>query len=168
MCDQRRVFGVRNDDAGKTLRGAVGVECVGFLFNVLSDARTGAFGHGFGEHGHEFAVAGRGDVRGRSVREGQKERSPVSSEAGEGREVSLDGEFGGGDGIIAEDLKAFLSDNVSQASIEGAAYSDVEDLHDGGEGNRWTCREAVGVEGKTWSVRAERTRRRRKLFEELL
>lgn len=37
------------DDAGYAFGPAVGVECVGFLFDVLSLAGAGAFGHGFAE-----------------------------------------------------------------------------------------------------------------------
>ena len=45
-------------DAGDALGAAVGVECVGFLFDVEALAGLGAFGDGLTEEVHEFAVAG--------------------------------------------------------------------------------------------------------------
>ncbi len=63
MGDEGRVLGVGDYDAADAEGGAVGVEGVGFFFDVLAYARAGAFGDGFGEEVHEFAVAG-GHVRG--------------------------------------------------------------------------------------------------------
>lgn len=57
MGHQGGVLGVADDDACHTLTRSVGVECVGFFFNVLTHARLGTFGYRLGEHGHEFAIA---------------------------------------------------------------------------------------------------------------
>ena len=83
---ERGVLGVADDEAGDACGRAVAVERVGLFFDVLTDAGAGAFGYGFGEHGHELAVG-------------------VAGEAGEGGEVAFHGEFGGGLRVIAQDLK---------------------------------------------------------------
>jgi len=95
VCDERRVFSVGDDDTANGGGGAIGMEGVGFLFNVLSDARPSTLGDCFGEYRHEFAIA-------------------VSGEAREGGEILLNGKLCGRLWIVTE-------------------YSDVVDLHGGGE-----------------------------------
>jgi len=57
VCHQGGILGVRDYDACDALAGAIGVECVCSLFDVLSHPWLGPLRYRFGEHGHEFAVA---------------------------------------------------------------------------------------------------------------
>lgn len=138
MSYQGRIFGVGNDEAGDALRGAVGVEGVGLLLDVLSDARAGTFGNSLCEHGHEFAVAR--DLSACCLVRHVEMTSPIAGEAGERGEIAFDGEFGGRCRIIANDLGAASVE--SQRGTRYAAYSDVIDLHCGGE---FQVRERFGV-----------------------
>lgn len=56
--DEGGVVVVGDDDGGDAFGAAVGVEGVGLFFDVLALAGACAFGDGFGEEGHEFAIAG--------------------------------------------------------------------------------------------------------------
>ena len=85
MSHQRGVFMVCDDYAGDAFGSGICVESIGLLFDILSLARSGAFGDGFGEDAHEFADAATG-------------------EAGEGGQVALGAEFDGGFVFILEDL----------------------------------------------------------------
>lgn len=54
MGNERGVFMIRDNDAGESFAASVGVECVGLLFDILSLARSCAFGNGLTEECHEF------------------------------------------------------------------------------------------------------------------
>ena len=85
MRHQRRVLVIADNYPRHAFAPSVRVEGVALLLDVLSLARGGALGDGFGEEGHEFADAGAG-------------------EAGVGGEVALGAEFDGGFGFVLEDL----------------------------------------------------------------